>query len=66
MKTSTTITRETQFETFHFNLISQFVLLDGGTGGHGYVSIREEKENKKQNMVPTWDNTALRLSRIKT
>ena len=66
MKVSTTITRETQFKTLHFNLIGQFVLLDRGTGGHGYISMGNEKEKWKINMVPTWDNTALRLSRTKT
>ena len=50
MKTSTTIARETQFKTLYFNLISQFILLNKGTGGHVYVSIRNEKENGKQ----TW------------
>ena len=48
MKMSTMIARETQFKTLHFNLISQFVLLNRGTGGHGYVSMKDEKENEKQ------------------
>ena len=48
MKTSTTIARETQFKTLYFNLISQFILLNRGTGGHVYVSMRKEKENEKQ------------------
>ena len=50
MKMSTIITRETQFETLYFNPISQFILFDRGTGGHVYVSMRNEKENEKQ----TW------------
>ena len=68
IKTSITIARETQFETLHFNLIGQFILLDGGTGGHVYVSIRngENEENWKTNMVPTWGDAALRLLRMKT
>ena len=66
MKMSTTITRETQFETLYFNLISQFVLLNRGTGGHDYVSMGMKKKMKKQTWCLPGDNTALRLSRIKT
>ena len=49
IKMSIMIARKTQFKTLHFNLIGQFVLLNGGTGGHVYVSMRngENEENWK-------------------